>query len=289
LTSSIESVAREVGERLRLAREQAGLSPRDLANRTRISLRHIEALEQGDFAPLNGFIFVRGFVGSICRELKADPGPLLALLKTIEPGDDLPVVPLQATQAIRPRPGRSEGRGQSGSSRPAPVSPALLLVIFYLLVASGLVVLVLLMTGVIGGGSANAPVPAPVADVVERPVQAQDAPLPAASPAPVSAPARPSAATTVRRPLSAATRAGELRLRIVATDRTWLKVQADDQPSQEMTLKKDGEASFVARDHFLLSLGNAGGVFFELNGRPIGPAGAPGQVVTNYILNRDNL
>ena len=42
------------GDKLRLAREKAGLSLADVAMRTRITQRHLEAIENSDFTELPG-------------------------------------------------------------------------------------------------------------------------------------------------------------------------------------------------------------------------------------------
>jgi len=48
----IETTTSPAGERLREAREAKGLSLEELASQTRIPLRHLQSLEQGDWARL---------------------------------------------------------------------------------------------------------------------------------------------------------------------------------------------------------------------------------------------
>ncbi len=60
------------GTRLRAAREARGLSIADLATRTRITARHIAAIEAGDFASLPGRPYVLGFARSYAREVGID-------------------------------------------------------------------------------------------------------------------------------------------------------------------------------------------------------------------------
>jgi len=50
-----------VAARLRAAREALGLSVKDIAQRTRVTLRHIEALEAGDYAAMPGRPYAIGF------------------------------------------------------------------------------------------------------------------------------------------------------------------------------------------------------------------------------------
>ncbi|SKB43855.1 helix-turn-helix domain-containing protein [Sphingopyxis flava] len=55
------------GDRLRLAREAAGLSLADIATRTRITQRHLDAIEKSDFSGLPGRTYVTGFARAYAR------------------------------------------------------------------------------------------------------------------------------------------------------------------------------------------------------------------------------
>ncbi|MBN8844762.1 MAG: helix-turn-helix domain-containing protein [Sphingomonadales bacterium] len=55
------------GDKLRLAREAAGLSLADVATRTRITQRHLEAIERSDFSELPGRTYVTGFARAYAR------------------------------------------------------------------------------------------------------------------------------------------------------------------------------------------------------------------------------
>jgi cytoskeletal protein RodZ len=57
------------GDRLRLAREAAGLSLADVATRTRITQRHLEAIERSDFSELPGRTYVTGFARAYARAI----------------------------------------------------------------------------------------------------------------------------------------------------------------------------------------------------------------------------
>ncbi len=75
---SAARVALGAGAMLKHAREAAGLSAADIAARTRLELRVINALENEDYASLAAGAFVKGYIRSIARELALDPLPLLA-------------------------------------------------------------------------------------------------------------------------------------------------------------------------------------------------------------------
>lgn len=55
------------GDRLRLAREAAGLSLADVATRTRVTQRHLAAIEKSDFSELPGRTYVTGFARAYAR------------------------------------------------------------------------------------------------------------------------------------------------------------------------------------------------------------------------------
>jgi len=65
--------ARTVGARLRDAREKRGVSLRQIANSTRISVMSLEALERSDLSRLPGGIFTRSFIRAYAQEVGLDP------------------------------------------------------------------------------------------------------------------------------------------------------------------------------------------------------------------------
>lgn len=67
-----------VGQTLREAREQLGLSVNDVANRIKFAPRQVESLEADDYVQLPEAAFVRGFVRSYARLLELDPSRLLS-------------------------------------------------------------------------------------------------------------------------------------------------------------------------------------------------------------------
>jgi cytoskeleton protein RodZ len=63
----------DFGERLRRARESRGISLRQVANVTRITVRALEAVERNDLSRLPGGIFTRSFVRAYAAEVGLDP------------------------------------------------------------------------------------------------------------------------------------------------------------------------------------------------------------------------
>ena len=67
------STLTDFGERLRRARESRGISLRQVANVTRITVRALEAVERNDLSRLPGGIFTRAFVRAYAAEVGLDP------------------------------------------------------------------------------------------------------------------------------------------------------------------------------------------------------------------------
>lgn len=71
------------GALLRQAREAAGLHVAALAVSLKVPVKKLEALEANRLEELPDAVFVRALAGSVCRALKVDPAPVLALLPQV--------------------------------------------------------------------------------------------------------------------------------------------------------------------------------------------------------------
>src|SRR3546814_15493342 len=71
------------GQILRRAREEKGLSLKDIADKTRISLHHLEAIEAGAFSRLPGRPYALGFSRTYARALELDANALMGTVRVI--------------------------------------------------------------------------------------------------------------------------------------------------------------------------------------------------------------
>jgi transcriptional regulator with XRE-family HTH domain len=80
-----------VGDRLRMAREEAGMTVTQLAAETRIPQRHLELIEAGDWNGLPARTYATGFARTYAKEVGLDPRTIVdevrAELAASEPGD----------------------------------------------------------------------------------------------------------------------------------------------------------------------------------------------------------
>jgi cytoskeleton protein RodZ len=75
-----EASGTTAGQLLREARLKAGVNLAVLSVTLKVPVRQLEALESNEFDPGKGPVFYRGLASSVCRQLQADPAPILALL-----------------------------------------------------------------------------------------------------------------------------------------------------------------------------------------------------------------
>ena len=89
--------------------------------------------------------------------------------------------------------------------------------------------------------------------------------------------------------LQAAPKKDSLTLRAVTVDSVWISISKDGAPAQSSILPPEASRTWVASKKFTLSLGNAGGIRFMLNGADIGKLGKRGAVIRNVILTSEYL
>jgi transcriptional regulator with XRE-family HTH domain len=96
----------DFGERLRRARDSRGVSLRQVANVTRITVRALEAVERNDLLRLPGGIFTRSFVRAYAAEVGLDPEGTLR--------EFLAQCPEEATAIPTSEPSTIDGMGRDG-------------------------------------------------------------------------------------------------------------------------------------------------------------------------------
>ncbi|MEP6944427.1 MAG: helix-turn-helix domain-containing protein [Acidobacteriota bacterium] len=85
-------MSQTLGEKLRQAREEKGISVAEVAEQTRISPHYIESIERDDYKPLPGGIFNKGFVKSFAKYVNIDEQQALtdysSLISSSQPLDE---------------------------------------------------------------------------------------------------------------------------------------------------------------------------------------------------------
>jgi cytoskeleton protein RodZ len=261
---------RTVGARLRAAREKRGVSLRQIANSTRISVMSLEALERSDLSRLPGGIFTRAFIRAYAQEVGLDPD------RTIQ--DFIAELPPESAAATA-HPAAVEDPEKLESDRKA-VATAIRLVMVSLPIA-GLVIYY--------GMHHRAPAVSAPPSSVETPDSTQTPPESAApavaSSAASSAPSsEPLPAPPAR---AAALQPSSLTMEIAPTGDCWVSATADGEQTFSALMHAGDKRQITAREEISVNVGDAGAFGYKLNGKEGRPFGAPGEVVSKRIKLAD--
>jgi cytoskeletal protein RodZ len=244
-----------VCEVLQRARLDQGIDLATVAARTKIKAKYLRAIEAGDRKSLPGGFFYKSFVHQYAKFLGVDTRVIDAEIDRVLSADaplPLPSVPKQTAVKL--------------SSRPRSTKKYLSYAAFVLILVA--------CSRIDGWWHENR---APVVKDTTR----QRAPSPAVSLASASpAAAGPAAAATV----AAAPRQDEpsarsrVELDLTATEETWLSVSSDGTPIFSGLLEANQTKTIEGKKIAKVRVGNAAGLEVRLNGKPLGPLGAHGQV-----------
>jgi cytoskeleton protein RodZ len=262
---TVERPAVDVGRKLRLAREQRGLSLRQIAASTKISSIALEALERNDIARLPGGIFSRAFVRAFAQEVGLDPEATLQ--------EFIAQFPQQSVIAGHPTSDRIED-GEALESERQTASTFLKLAALSVPIAGA----VLYLAAVGRPAAPSAPGPTPTRSA---PQAASSGPLTADPVASRRAGEDPAATT-------GATPAALFTVEITATGPCWISAVADGRRAVEQLLQAGEMHRFDVRHELILTAGDAGALAMKINGADARSLGRAGEVVTAR-LNPNNL
>ena len=260
-----------LGALLRECREAKGVSLDDLSRATRIASRLITALEEDRFSDLPAPVFARGFIRAYCAAVGEPPERAVMLYDAS----------LDAPRAPSPVP-RTVLAGALGPRRrvrwrylaPPLLVGGLLVGVVYLLASSA----VTRPAEAPPAGRDRTVAPAAPADAPAEParVPAEPARVPA-EPAPLAMPATRTLATAARPHVLVAT----------AHEETWVSVRAEDGTASQELLPPGTVREWQSPGRFTVTVGNAGGLTFELDGVALPPLGDRGQVIRDVRLPRE--
>jgi cytoskeletal protein RodZ len=247
------------GGMLRAAREEQGLSIEELARRTKITVRVLDALERTDFSILPPPVFVRGFLRTYAREVGLDPDPTVdAYMGTMPSATSTPTGTDPARRAFAP-----DLSFLSDGGSPRSVIGALILAGVALAIA-GYVSL---------NRTGETPVPGEASSerVVAAAGDSEAAREPLVGTAGASLPPNQS-----------------LTLDVHPTGPCWVEVRVDGELRVYRLMQAGERERITAQGALLLRVGDPTVFDYAINGRPGKPLGITSRPVTAR-LNLDNL
>jgi len=248
----------EFGAQLKQARENRGISLRQIATSTKISTVALEALERGDLSKLPGGIFSRAFVKAYAIEVGLDPEEISKQF-LVELGVHASQV---SSDEVHPEV-TADDRAFLERQRQAAL---------WLRVAVGVLVL-LIVIGVMWWRIANgAEATASTSIVTPQAVVVTPEPLVPTPPVPDGS-AQTAAAGTQ----------STLWIEVTTTASCWVQVTTDGTAVPARVFAAGERQRFEATREIVLQVGNAGVVSWTVNGKPARALGALGEVRTVTI------
>ncbi|HEY0856308.1 MAG TPA: helix-turn-helix domain-containing protein [Albitalea sp.] len=269
---SAEPVApRTAGSILREARQAQGLHIAALAASIKVAQKKLDALEADRLDELPDATFTRALAQTVCRALKIDPAPVLALLPG-QSGQRLEQVGGGINTPFRERPGRHEPSDWAAMASPAVWGPLLLVVgaaVLYLLPSGWLADLQLSPAPAASAPATSASGTSSMTIVMPPEPIAEETPVAASAPqVPASAPVLSSAEPASAPAVAAAPPAGMLQMRTTA--QSWVEVR--DARSTVLLARMLEAGETVALDGVAplkLKIGNAGATEVVFRGQPM--------------------
>jgi transcriptional regulator with XRE-family HTH domain len=244
--TSLERKAGDFGTTLREARERKGISLRQVADATKISVRVLAALEQNDISDLPGGIFTRAFVRAYAVEAGLNPDEMV--------DDFVRQFPHDSVTAGHPPSAHMDDDEDGIESNRRMASVALRLVVISVPVAA--ILLYFTMAGR----------RAPEASAQPSPDTASNPHLTAAAPA-----------------ASAVERAARLTVEIIASRRCALTASMDGAPSLDLRFESGEHRTFEARSTLRLTVSDPSAIEWRINGVPGRRLGTAGQLATAHL------
>jgi len=257
-----------IGSDLREAREQRGVSLREISERTKIRQAVLRAIENDDFQGLPGSVIMRGFLKLYAKEVGLDP-------------DDVGRRYTAQVEASAVVAGAADAASAAGSEWPSRVPK---------MGAGVFVVLALIVAGyfwtrptpVARPGSVAAPQTASEVPTAAGPSSAaKPVPPPGAPPSP---PEQAAPAATAETPRATGDVSGDaLRVDLQATDACWISATADGQQVAYRVLSAGERLAIRVTKEAVLRIGIPANVTVAINDKPVKPFGRPGTPTTLRI------
>ncbi len=247
------------GARLKKIRLQKGLSLEEVNKNTKIHLNILKAIEEDSLTNLKP-IYIKGFMKIYCQFLGVNPKDYLRDYKETQPITGVVSDTKEKAVFIKP----SSIKEWDFMIR---ITRVLVVVLIFIFLSFSLFKLGKLVSSgrssLAKKGKVSVPASAKVVSAKIKP-----------TPVPVS--------TTEIAPKRETTTG--IRLVIQAKDNCWIKLTADGRVIFQNILRKGRSETWQAKDRIELSLGNAGVVALEVNGKVMPSLGRKGQAIRNIVI-----
>ncbi len=273
-----------IGAKLKKLRLEKGISLEEVQRKTKINLDVLKSVEADTLANLNP-VYINGFLKIYCNFLGVEPGEFL-----VKDKKNNIAAPVKAREKDK------ELFWNSGKKKfflKPKIAAMIGLAVVGLFLMLGLVNLVKFISSkIFAHKKPGIKLVLPKQQPKKIKKENKSKPLTVAklkSAGNIPAPSEQKAAVVTPTPVSTDNLEEGVRVGIHALDDCWVQARLDGKVIFQNILKKGRFESWTAENKVELSLGSAGGVRLEVNGKIIPSLGRKNQVVKNILITKDGL
>jgi len=253
----------QLGESLKEARQNKGVSLEKVAEETRIRKKYLQALEEEDFSIIPSEVYIKGFLRNYAIYLGLDPEEIRALYKGKPVEKGKPEWIGRAGQMAR------EETGPHAFPMDMSLTQSRLLAFPFLVIA-----LAVLAFSLLGLWAFRQYVSLPKTGPETQATTTEVHLRPTFTPTSVMTSVTPTLAGTPTPKVYTG-----VEVELVVLERAWLQVHVDGEKVFEGVFDEGTKITWNGKERVAVRCNNAGGVEVTLNGQKLGPLGKRGQVV----------
>lgn len=277
----------KLANELREQREKSELSLQQLAAKTRIDLKFLEAIEQGNFAFLPE-LYVKAFMKQYAKTVGLDENIIIKKYEAAKEGKEYNPNPPEP-EMIKEESVKKETH-QDSKPKSAPAAKTYFenplekktesgnksnkQNLMWLIAGSVVVIaFILIYVFVFNKNDKIIVEETPIEEIIAQETQRYEA---------------PTTTPTLSDSIVALTNTDSLSLTFFAKETSWVYIILDNNQTEEFTLYPNSKFTVKALNDFKVTVGNSGGVSLQLNNQPIDFSGRSGSV-RNFKLDKSGL
>jgi cytoskeletal protein RodZ len=263
----------KIAEELHEARIKSGITLQQMAGKTRVDIKFLEAIDNGDFTFLSE-PYVKAFIKDFARMVGLDENQIISKFEAAKQGklpEEIEAEKQSGTdeksEERKPVQKYDATSADNKDNSKKAINPDVRL---YGAIAV-IFVFVLLFIYLVFFKSSNEIIVAekPIEEVIKDSQQRFVEEKP-------------------KQDIAKSTQQDSLVLNISASDTSWVKIILDDKSEMEFILFPKSQKSIKALDDYKITLGNAGAIKFQMNDKPLNFSGKPGSVL-HVQINKEGL
>jgi cytoskeletal protein RodZ len=259
-------------EELHEAREKSGISLQQMAMKTRVDIKYLDAIDKGDF----GFLpdpYVKAFLKDFARLVGLDENKIIQKYEAAKKGKSIGEQTDSGTEVIDNKPSASKTVHTYDATPPKPAEGMgsnfnKNIVVNGLIVGGTIVFIFILYLVFIKDTDEIVIAEKPIEEIIEDNQQRFEEP---------------------QQSITEKTQASDsLNLTILSSDTSWVQIIFDGKSLGEFTLFPGSQKTIKAVNNFRITLGNSGAIKFQLNKQTLNYSGKDGSVA--YVqITKDGL